>query len=152
MEIAIGNREDAIRALKGELQYLGSGAFRDAWVDDANQVVYKTCNDIPNCESDCNREERLCYRDMADRGYRCVAPTYSWVIGNHVVNAQPYYNGPRNEKAMRDLMTMLTGTIYDIHFGNGQNIAFDNTGAPIVIDLQFYDPEAKGRMITRTVA
>lgn len=152
MEIAIGTREDAERALKGQLRYIGSGAFRYAYVDDANQVVYKVCNNIPNCESDCNREERDCYREMADKGYRCIAHTYSWVIGSHVVNAQPYYNGPRNEKAMRELITMLTGTIYDIDFGNGQNIAFDNSGAPIVIDLQFYDPEAKGRMINRVVA
>jgi len=147
MEIAIGNREDAIRALKGELQYLGAGSFRNVFLSPDNQVVYKVCNDIPKCQSDCNYEELDNYIEMRDRGYRCIAITSSYVIGAHRVNAQPYYNGPRNEKAEADLIAMLRGTIYDIDFGG--NVCFDKEGMPVVTDLQFYDPEGKGRMICK---
>lgn len=151
-EVAIGTRDDAIRALKGYLPYIGEGSFRKVYINDDRTVVYKVCNLEDNCASDCNRDERDCYQEMADRGYKCMAPTYSWVCGNHVVNAQPYYNGPRNQQLADELMYMLQGYVYDIAYYNGGNIAFDNNGMPIVVDLQFFDPEGHDRMIKRQVA
>lgn len=152
MEIAIGTREDAIRALKGQLPYIGEGAFRKVYINDDRTVVYKVCKLEDNCESDCNKDERVCYQEMADKGYRCMAPTYSWPCGSHVVNAQPYYNGPIDVAKRDELMNMLQGYVYDIAYYNGGNIAFDNTGNPIVVDLQFFDADGHDRMIKRTVA
>lgn len=147
----IGNRDDAERAISGDLKLIGSGGFRNVFVDDDDKVVYKVCNDNNHCDSDCNREEQECYRDMVARGYKCIAQTDSWTVKGQVVNAQPYMNGKVDVAKREQLMIALTGFIFDIHFYDGGNIAFDNSGNPVVVDLQFFDPLGKGRMIERLV-
>lgn len=149
--MTIGTREDAIRASKGQLKLIGQGAFRDVFVNDDNTVVYKVCTDHFSCHSDCNREERICYQEMADKGYKCIAETYSWPVGSHVVNAQPYMNGKVDVAKRDELRNMLRGYIYDIDFYDGGNIAFDNDGNPVVVDLQFFDPTGNNQMIERMV-
>lgn len=147
----IGNKDDAERASRGQMRLIGEGAFRKVFVNDDNSLVYKVCNDRNKCQDDCNLEEQECYRDMVARGYSCMVETCGWMVNGQVVNCQPYLNGAVDVAKREQLMQALDGFIFDIRYYDGGNIAFTANGTPLVVDLQYFDPQGKGRMIERLV-
>lgn len=151
----IGNKDEALAALRGELRLIGEGFFRKVYVNDANTIVYKVAewddNDtqIDECEN---------YWRMRQVGIRIARP-YRWNLRyrgfSRIVIAMRYYNGPRDHAKVeaygKEIRNYVADALYYNKRTNTQhdNIHCDKRGRPILIDLQFFDHKGLGRLVVR---
>lgn len=132
----VGNRRDAARALKGELDFLGSGSWRKAYVKD--NVVYKVEHDGGNSD---NVDEYRNYRRLAKKAFPKnlrVAQVTQWTVEGTKVNAMPLVDGPPSGRG-----SGLPPHLDEFLSANGlrdmwyDNIRKDAKGVYHIVDIQF---------------
>jgi hypothetical protein len=140
---AIGNAQDAERAARGQLAELGSGAFRTAFVDEAEKTVYKVPGGWHNADTSYQTTEYCNARTMLADNVRGVPPVELYVVTDEIgrtvpIIAMPYF--PRHSRtasyAERDAYwereTSWSGYVDDIH---GENWRLNRRGKPVVTDM-----------------
>ena len=143
----IGSRRDAARALAGELTFLGMGAFRDAFVDDAKRVVYKVARaenafgDPVEAGDDDNRQEHANAIAARALGIRGVPRTYLWEVGGRAVVAMRFYPGHPDDMPFH-AYEEASRYFESVGFLDNHNDNWRLTpgGQPRIIDMQCWLP------------
>lgn len=96
--IKIGSMGDALKALAGALEFLGAGAFRRAYVNASQSVVYKVLDPDGMGDHTDNAREYDAERALAEchcecRAYAVPCTLYTMADGQTVI-AMPYYPRP----------------------------------------------------------
>lgn len=85
----IGCKRDARKALRGELAYLGNGAYRMTYTSPDGAVVYKVTR-LPSFDHANRLEYATVQRArQSDVGREYILPTTAWVVDGVMVLAQP---------------------------------------------------------------
>lgn len=83
-----GSVIDARRTISGEGKYGGAGAFRRAWINPSETVVYKVGHSVEVDEQNMVEADHAAVAIV--RGVPYIAPTVMFNVNGRVVNAQPY--------------------------------------------------------------
>lgn len=133
----VGNRKDAAKALKGELDFLGSGSWRRAYVKD--NVVYKV--EYGGTDNADNNGEYKNYKRLSKKTFPAnlkVPQVTQWTVEGRKVNAMPLVDGPPSGQGSglpRDLCDWLRSNgLTDIWY---DNIKKDANGVFHIVDIQF---------------
>jgi hypothetical protein len=139
---AVGNAEDAQRAVLGELAQIGSGLHRKAFVDAAEKTVYKIPSGWRNAE-DAQTTEYCTARQMLADNVRGVPPVEMYVVSDDAGRAVPVIAMPyfaRNAgTATWDEKEVQYGRehvwreyVRDLHDANWR---LNRRGKPVVTDM-----------------
>lgn len=91
MDTRLGCKRDARKALKGELPYVGGGAYRSVFASPDRKVVYKVC-DEDNGDDWANNAELETFAHCRDRGdVSMLAPVTAWVVDGESTKWEWHY-------------------------------------------------------------
>ncbi len=136
MRKPVGKRSDAIKALKGDLEFVGAGAWRRVFVNDG--IVYKVERSGGNEE---NESEYKNYKRLSKKPLPPnlkIPRVTQWTIKGTKVNAMPFVKGEPS-----GTNSGLPPELYDWLKDNGMrdmwgdNIRQDENGVYHIVDIQF---------------